>query len=137
MCTPPAQVYGLACVGRLLELCADQLAHAPAEHTAALFAAYQADVHAAMACIASSVAESGEKVDYGGGADEGVLEVGCCRFACHCCYLHDATRGCDLVAATQVRALGSGWRLLTPRNVYLCNWVWVSTVYDGKRCCHE
>ncbi|GIL69844.1 hypothetical protein Vretifemale_639, partial [Volvox reticuliferus] len=37
------------------------------------------------------------------------LCVGCCRYACHCCFIHDLVRGADVVAACRAAARLQIW----------------------------
>lgn len=98
-------VYGLACVGRLLEISSDTFLQQSLDQLTAMFSAYQSEAHAAVHCITTCISESGEKLEFGSGPDNCVVEVGCCRYACHCCYLHDATNGSDVRAAVKVSRL--------------------------------
>ncbi len=65
-----------------------------------------AHVLGCMAGIVRHLAEAGDGVSYDESAGPGArLGVGCCRYACHCCFIHDSVRGADVLAA--VRAVAS------------------------------
>jgi hypothetical protein len=75
--------------------------------------AYQGDIPAALATIAAYAASPGpDRLEVQPaplqGAPQpapGAVDVGCCRFACHCCYLHDPVSEANLQAAGSAAAL--------------------------------
>ncbi|PNH06439.1 hypothetical protein TSOC_007210 [Tetrabaena socialis] len=82
--------------------------------SAAAASSYQAHTLACLAGVVQHLSEGGggDVVSYdeppspadGGAAAAAPLAVGCCRYACHCSYVHDPVRGADAVAAAAAAA---------------------------------
>ncbi|GMH36204.1 hypothetical protein BSKO_04072 [Bryopsis sp. KO-2023] len=66
------------------------------------------DIHAAIAYIARFIEEGGEKFNFDFKSlnlEEPVVEVSCCRYACHCCFLHEPCKGRDVLLAVEGSAV--------------------------------
>lgn len=104
------QLYGLMLIGKLFGSSAEaQQRQDGSSSLPALMAPYQLDILAAVAVMTAYVSNPGqEKLDIVPAQQQqqlAAVDVGCCRFACHCCYLHDPLCEADLRAASTAAAL--------------------------------
>eukprot|EP00803_Ostreobium_quekettii_P008476 evm.model.scf_30EXC.8 EVM.evm.TU.scf_30EXC.8 scf_30EXC:116874-133578(-) len=102
LCT---QAFGLAVIGKLLDLADEGDSKALKPKVAAPLAMYSQDIHGAIATMVRYIAEGNEIVSFDFAEDDPVVEVSCCRYACHCCFLHEPTKGRDVLASVEGAAV--------------------------------
>eukprot|EP00803_Ostreobium_quekettii_P006304 evm.model.scf_1230.2 EVM.evm.TU.scf_1230.2 scf_1230:33987-46976(-) len=99
------QAFGLTVMGKLLDLADEGDNRASKPKPAAPLSMYLQDIHGAIAYIVRYICEGGEKISFEFVEDDPVVEVSCCRYACHCCFLHEPTKGRDVLVSVEGAAV--------------------------------